>query len=755
VEKLSSNGDFSNEVKLQLTDIATLLAEIVDQKIKVEYNLVKLGEDGLEYQDAKVNVQDDSITITSPSESGLSQGGYSYLHELGYRWYFPGELWTKKPPKRKRLLELNRTFSPDFRNRRFYGGGGFAYGHPLDPEDKISKEWELWSARNRLGMEYKSKGHSWPEIIKRNRSEFTKKKQFLAIPLTNSNIESAKFCIGNRELVNLVIRDRIKKLEENISKYGPSHPISKTIGIEPSDGGGYCKCSKCLAQGSISNRVFGLANKLAKSIRNKHPDVLVSLLAYNEHAEPPTFDLEDNILVTLAPYRFQSYSSPEKMVADWSIKAKHIQVLDYWALIAYNQGKPDLGFMDAAQIKIAFWNKQNVNSAQIESTYGIGPAGIPLYMFSRLSYDLESNSEKIIDEMMVDLFGPAAKLMRTMFSRWSNEGYIAKKEAYLAFDNLSQAKKLAKDKTILLRIKNWEFYHAFLQMSEALIESKTANEKSENLNYLLNQSWAMMPTKMVHSYWVAHDYPMRFKKGFTSKGHRKRTGKANYRRIAEPKIINERPRGVSKEAEEVLTKSSANQSKILGSKTATHGLDSREIRSIQTYNLYYNAKKKGQLKFDIDLEDINKRESRQSALVSLFSENGDLLWSQVYEKTINRDLKINIPANGFYRINIKPSYVRTIVKWHNPNFTYVKAGTKMDPGKYFYSIPTGTKRVYFDKLLKGQKVNNIDGKRYKLEQDGDLFYVEIKDADGSVLWFDGWTVVDILGAESPYYPFTY
>jgi hypothetical protein len=62
--------------------------------------------------------------------------------------------------------------------------------------------------------------------------------------------------------------------------------------MECSDGGGQCECENCKKLGSISDRVFGLANEVARAVAKSYPGKMVGLYAYNEHSEPPSFKLE-------------------------------------------------------------------------------------------------------------------------------------------------------------------------------------------------------------------------------------------------------------------------------------------------------------------------------------------------------------------------------------------------------------------------------------------------------------------------------
>ena len=74
------------------------------------------------------------------------------------------------------------------------------------------------------------------------------------------------------------------------------------VSLDCADGDGHCESAECAKLGSISNRVFGLANHAARSIAKSHPGKMVGLLRCwptTKHSEPPDFALEPNVYVQL------------------------------------------------------------------------------------------------------------------------------------------------------------------------------------------------------------------------------------------------------------------------------------------------------------------------------------------------------------------------------------------------------------------------------------------------------------------------
>src|SRR5690606_21141244 len=108
-----------------------------------------------------------------------------------------------------------------------------------------------------------------------------------------------KICISNKELQTLFIKNTIERFVKagNLNGY---------VSVEPSDGAGHCECKDCQEMGTISDRVFYLANLAAVAIRSKYPKGGVNLNAYYQHADTPSCKLEPNVHVTVIPNGFQT-----------------------------------------------------------------------------------------------------------------------------------------------------------------------------------------------------------------------------------------------------------------------------------------------------------------------------------------------------------------------------------------------------------------------------------------------------------------
>ena len=269
-----------------------------------------------------INSKDDKVWIIGRSELGLSHGVYSYLEHFGYRWFWPGELWAHIPDVTDFFADLNILDDPDFEYRWFTGTGGFVHNPVIDPDNNVEKEWNAYRIRNKWAQPFKIGGHAGQGFNRRNKEILSKRPEYLA-ENDRQRIgwwKNAKLCISNTDAVDLFVEDRINQVKRKIKKDGIENV--KTISAEPADGGKHCTCQSCLEMGSISDRVFYVANRVAQAVDHEFPNfnIKTTLYAYNQHAAVPKHELHEDILVFVAPYAFQREASPEMLIKQWAEK---------------------------------------------------------------------------------------------------------------------------------------------------------------------------------------------------------------------------------------------------------------------------------------------------------------------------------------------------------------------------------------------------------------------------------------------------
>ena len=693
------------------------------------------------------------ILIYANTIDDLEMGMYWYLAELGFRWYFPGKLWEHVPEKTNYFKIFHQIVKPDFSNRSFFGGGGLIGNHPGDKKGYAKTEWLKWQKRNLFGEQVDSKGHVWQDIIRRNLDEFHRHPEYLAKPLDKVKpVLKTKFCVSNKGLVDLVIKDRRKKLLETIKEFGIKNVKSRSVGIEPSDGSGHCECEECQKIGTVSNRVFYLANKVAIALEGEFPDVKVTLLAYSEHSAVPSIDIHKNIFVTIVPYLFQHETMAEEFIGQWKSKVDNLQVYDYWGLVISRRGKPMKGFMKNVNSRFKMLNYYKVDKYRVESTYSIGAVGIPLYLMGRLSFNSSRKHDLELQELLTNCFGGVKPIMENMFNRWSEFDFLPAIERLIVFEELSEAKRKAESKEIRSRIEAFEKYIHFLLYADKLERNKKNKvEMTKNLDNLIDYSWAILPDLMIHSAWISSPFMRTYDRKRYDDKYRKKERNRRLSYWTSLKVIPFKESNATEASVrnsnknfKVISKKSGNFEKTLILQQRANSVARVEFKTNQSFSFKFVNKKRQNVEFILNSKIINPKRKGSAFIIGLYDESDKLLWSKTYKGASNNiPGKIDFPSNGTYTIKVKMPNLRSELEWNNVQNTFLECGTKVNVGEYYYK--TNQKEIF----LYSQSAIKVTGKNNKnlLTALGDNIY-SVNSEDTDYIKIRSTSIAKVLNSEN-------
>ena len=444
------------------------------------------------------------LRIIANGEDGLCHGIYFYLEQLGVRWLMPSERWTIVPKKDDVTLKIDRLVRPAFASRMFFGTGGFGGSLPNDPKRQLQDRWLTWQRRNGFGGEYLLSGHSGEAFNIRFKKTLEAHPEYLAMIDGKRQGWSSivKFCSSNRDVVDLFIKDRLDSLRLQ-RKRDPNGPRAWAVSVEPSDGAGHCQCPKCLELGSPSDRVFHVANQVARAVAKEFPDAHVSLLAYNKHAAVPKIALEKNVHVMVAPYAFQRTNlSPDRLLEAWSKKVPAMSVYDYWSIPDWSKDLPTFDYRHKGPERMRFWNAMNVKGFNCESTFSGGAMGAAWYLHARLAWDPKLDESRVLDEFYELSFGPAKKPMQRMLERWSAGFYLTSHELGLSFRDLDEAWKLTDAQSPQrARVADFIRYVQYLRLRFEYQQSpRNTDERGRATLALLRHVWNIYDSAMIHAF---------------------------------------------------------------------------------------------------------------------------------------------------------------------------------------------------------------------------------------------------------------
>jgi len=260
------------------------IAEFPDPALEAALD-VRNGSDGKEA--FAIRTDSKRLRMIGASDLATSHAAFALLEELGCRWFFQAPEWEIVPSAKTMDVNFNRTARPAVLARRIWYGGGF-FEH--DPDGRPIRDYAAWARHNRMAQSFTINcGHAWQAIIGENKAIFDQHPEYLA--LVGGKRQGEQLCVSNPELRALAARWALDYLKK--------HPAADMVSLETSDGGGQCECDSCKKLGTVSDRAFGLANEVAVAVAKEHPGKMVGMLAYNEHSEPPAFELEPNVYVQL------------------------------------------------------------------------------------------------------------------------------------------------------------------------------------------------------------------------------------------------------------------------------------------------------------------------------------------------------------------------------------------------------------------------------------------------------------------------
>ena len=468
-----------------------------------------LKSDGYDDYVIATRTNERHVFVLGNSEDAARHGVADLLRRWGFRWFAPSPRWHVAPQFKDLAVDLNVVESPQLIERRIW----YAYGMSGDDLRPLMTNYQRWAVANRLTLRGLTRtGHSYGHIIGRNNEEFAKQPELSAMKEdgsrdTTSVPNARKFCFSNPELIDLVVKDRRKLLEENRR----ANPASFMVSVDPSDGQGTCHCESCGKLGTTTDRVFHLANEVARRLKVDDPRAWVGLYAYSSHRLPPTIDVEPNVYVQVAlGFNRTQYSLPE-LVERWSQKVSAIGLREYYGVEAWDWGLPGRargGRVEYHRKWIPFYAERNLNGINAETNANWGVQSLGLYVASQMLWNPKTNVDALVDEYFERLFGDAAQTMRTFYQKLEAAPPLRPVTLLPLFDDLQTASAQSKDPAIQARLTDIKAYLIYVAKFREfdLVRGRNADRNDAYyaaLKPLMTYAWRIRHRDMVHYYALA------------------------------------------------------------------------------------------------------------------------------------------------------------------------------------------------------------------------------------------------------------
>ncbi|HYE19641.1 MAG TPA: DUF4838 domain-containing protein [Tepidisphaeraceae bacterium] len=350
------------------------------------------------------------VRLIGRTDLAASHAAFRLLEHFGCRWFFPAKEWEVVPRSPTLTVELNVDDRPKILSRRIWYGYGYFTDAPPN-QRKCQDDYIAWARHNRMASSLPiHAGHAWQNIIHNNKGRFENHPEYLA--LTKGKRQGEMLCVTNADVRQLAVDYALAQLEKK--------PDLEMVSMECSDGGGHCECDNCKKLGGPSNQVFDLANHVARAVAEKYPGKFVGCLAYNEHAEPPTFDLEPNVYVQMTAGFIQGRYTYDELLELWPKKCKNLGFYEYFSVWLWDFDRlPGGRGADVATIakQIRRYAAIGATSMDAESGDNWGPHGRGYYVANKLLWSPDSDVDHILADFYEKAFGPAAPAMKRYYER--------------------------------------------------------------------------------------------------------------------------------------------------------------------------------------------------------------------------------------------------------------------------------------------------------------------------------------------------
>ena len=445
------------------------------EKTKLQRAIEKqVSNDGQSFYLEIKNQQNALIVATG--KSSFINGIYTFLQELGFRWYMPGDAWTIIPRKSDVQLNITKTVTPAFRNRLYAGSGGIGAIPGVDPSNTFKKDYDLWNLRNRFSSDYYNKSHSGQYFYSSKKKELDKHPSFFCIKKPDP---FGRIDISQPGAVKLFVEWALEQVK-------PKDPFP-VIGVDPADGSGGpgdCLPANMPEIKTWSDKYFWLANQVARQIPVEDERSIVQLYAYASHADTPGFEIHDRVFPVIIPYAFQRITSPIEFIKRWNRKmeGRPMGIYDYWNITQWSVGVPQFNIYSIPE-KLDLWKKNNITTIHLESTNAKGPMGHALWLASQMMWNPSMSFDSLYQDFLNDCFGPAAVDIRRMYDRWSLN-YQKAMEVNLSLKDLASASQKTTDPAIRSRIAELKAYVHYLKLYYRYIDDGSIRNYNELIDYM-------------------------------------------------------------------------------------------------------------------------------------------------------------------------------------------------------------------------------------------------------------------------------
>ena len=465
-----------------------------------ELKLSELGPEGFAIQSDR-----ERLLILGNTELALQHAVFTFLESLGCRWYFPDPVWTVIPKKPSLKVSLSRRESPAYVFRQI--SYGWAARTP-----KLKEDYEAWSRHNRLHWNGSPLPPAFQVDTSHSYERHISKKLFGQHPEWFSMVDGErrprKLCISNKTVQEMVIESVLGSFRKN--------PDLNMVSVDPDDGGDHCGCDDCKKMGSVSDRVFYLANIVADAVRKEFPGKWVGLNGYSKHSDPPREKIHPAVYVSVTTkFRHTELTFEEQCKRFGDLGAK-VGVYEYFSMYAWDWDMPGAAiagrYHQLGRLIRRYHEALNVVTLNAESSCNWGPNGLGYWVAAQMLWNPDLKAEDLAQDFYQNAFGKAAAPMKRLYERWnSGDWFVIRHGVKLALEDLAEGYQAEDDPAVRARLDRVAMYVHWLRLNDDYIESVVHHQAAEvvpRARAMIVYSRRIMDTGLIHT------FPMLFAKNW-------------------------------------------------------------------------------------------------------------------------------------------------------------------------------------------------------------------------------------------------
>lgn len=377
-------------------------------------------------QDAySLRTQGKELYICANNTDGLRNGIYGLLTDyLDCHWFQPhllGEEIVIPKDKTVRVPAID-----EIQGSKWFSCNGATWGYD-----------NLWDRRNRsyINRARMNFGHSWQTYINKDLYPYDKFPDYYAkdrdgkIRIFDNDWSATDFCTTNPDVIDIVAK--------KVNAFFTANPDAVVCSLDPNDYAPMCLCDRCLALDKqygqtkedgtdVADRLVVFSNEIYQRLDPKFKDKYLGILIYGYQMEMPLgakpHDHHAGLICNFPPRYDHSrpWDDPTsaknrdflRLVKGWGGMLKQLGYYDYYG--HYYFFGP-FAVIHKMREDIPEFKDLGGTFLILETQPNFGMQGLNCYMAAQLEWNVDADTDLLLEDFFTKYYGPAAEPMRNFW----------------------------------------------------------------------------------------------------------------------------------------------------------------------------------------------------------------------------------------------------------------------------------------------------------------------------------------------------